>query len=461
MKKILLVYPRCTYPSGQPPLGLGALSAYIKTLPVPVSLDLFDATFINNCYTAFEDVCIHGNYDVLLFSVMSTMSRDAHAFAQIAKRILPRCVVVFGGPHPTILPELCLEDPHVDIVVQGEGEAVIARLIDRDFNAADCAGTVYRSAENRIVFNLPQPPLDTIDDLPFPDRSLFDMDRYIRVWNSMDSVAPGLRGTSVVVSRGCPYRCTFCQPTLEKLFGKKIRKRNPAHVIKEIVHLRKTYAINAFMFEDDTFMMDRQWVLDICQLLTSTCSGMIWCCNMRADLCDASLLHAMFDAGLRKVNIGMESASQRTLDTVYNKGITLQQIKDAVALCKNIGLRVQGYFMIGHPHETPADIKETLRCARHLPIDDVSISIVTPFPGTALYEQERDLIAQPIESFDYYGTCVYKKECLATPAGTIRRMKTMGYLAFYARPGRIWIQARLLFSTAGLRKLFYKLQRVV
>ncbi len=461
MKKILLVYPRCKYPSGQPPLGLAALSAYIKQISTNISVELFDATFMNNSFKRFKNLCSEKNFDVLLFSVMSTMSSDAHRFAKIAKSKIPLCVVVFGGPHPTILPELCLADSHVDLVIRGEGERVIANLIAADFNPVNIKGVVYRAGDNRIVFNQEQSPIENIDALPFPDRSIFDMDRYVQVWNSMDSVASDLRGTSIIVSRGCPYRCTFCQPTLEKLFGKKIRKRSPLNVLKELIHLRDAYKINAFMFEDDTFMMDRQWVLEICELIKNTCSEMIWCCNMRANLCDEQLLRSMYDAGLRKINIGMETASQDVLDKVYKKGITIQQVIDAVSVCKKIGLRVQGYFMIGHPKETLEDVKQTIRFARNLDIDDVSFSIVTPFPGTALYDNERDLIEQSIESFDYYSTCVYKKECLSTPIETIRRMKSIGYFRFYMRPDRLLTQVRLIFSLPGLRKFFYKIRRVV
>ncbi|MBN2406599.1 MAG: cobalamin-dependent protein [Elusimicrobia bacterium] len=459
--RILLVFPRFKYPSGQPPVGLACLKAYLAERFPSIAVDVFDGTFVKHGFAKFEKILRKSRYDAVCYSVMTTMSDDAHRLADTVKKISPGTKNIFGGPHPTVVPELCLKDTNIDIAVMGEGELTLEELVKNGFNPSGVCGAVFRDPAGGVVRNEPRKPIEDIDSLPEPDRTGFDMDRYINVWNSMDTVSPRLRGTSLVVTRGCPYRCSFCQPTLENLFGKAIRKRSPENVVAELADLKKKYGINACMFEDDTFTMSRVWALEVCDLIMKENLDVRWCCNMRADLCREDMLEIMYSAGLRKINIGIESLTQRLLDDVYNKRITVRQIEDSITVAKKIGLTVQGYFMIGHPTETLEEMKNTIEFAAGSDLDDVSYSIITPFPGTYLYENEKDMIVKNIQEFDYYSECVYDPGRMRVPVKTVKRLKEAAYLKFYLRPGRLLKQLSLLFSHGGIRKLIYKLWRVV
>ena len=457
MTKLLFVYPRFKYPSGQPPLGLASLIAVVKRDLPDVTVELYDATFKSNPAAEFEKLLSSG-YDFIAFSVMTTMAKDAHALAALAKIRNPQAKVIFGGPHATVLPEDCLADTNVDSVVMGEGETTLVELLKRGGDPDGVEGTAFMAAGN-IVFNKPRAPIENIDDLPEPERGLFDMAQYTEVWNSMDTVAPGLRGTSFIISRGCPYSCSFCQPTLQKLFGRKVRKRSPEKAVAEIANVCARYGISNFMFEDDTFLMDKRWAVQVCALLKERLPEAKWCCNMRVDLISDDLLRVMTESGLRKINIGIESRSQQLLDAVYQKGISIEQVNSAVKLMKKYGLKIQGYFMIGHRSESEAAIKETLRYASSLEIDDVSFSILTPFPGTALYEKEKDYLSRRADEFDYYSISAYNGDSMQVSPERIKKLKNIGYLKFYLKPKRLVSQLASSLTPAGFKKLIFKLKR--
>jgi radical SAM superfamily enzyme YgiQ (UPF0313 family) len=264
----------------------------------------------------------------------------------------------------------------------------------------------------------------------------------------MDRVDPGLRGTSVMATRGCPFGCTFCQPTLSEIFGRRIRKRSPARIIDEIEGLVGDYAITAFMFEDSTFILDREWVHLICDGLIERRLGLKWCCNVRADLLDADLLSHMKSAGLAKINMGVESASQRVLDDIYNKGITVGGVERALRLAKGMDVMVQGYFMLGAPGETREEMEQTIAFAAGLPFDDALFDITTPFPHTELWNRTRSLINRDYTDFDCFQRCVYDLGDIS--AGEIERMKRRAFWRFYLHPSRI---LRTVATALGPRRL--------
>lgn len=456
--KILLIYPRFKYPSGQPPLGLGFIISFLKMKIPELSIDVYDGTFEKQKFKKIDSYDF-SQYTLVGFSVMTTMAGDAHALAKLIKSKNKSVKIVFGGPHPTILPELCMFDPHVDMVIQGEGEQAFYELLTNLDHPEIIDNLVYRNGD-RVVYNQRKKHHTDINILPEPDRSYFNMSKYTGIWNSMDTVSPNLIGTSLIISRGCPYNCSFCQPTLSELFGKQIRKRDPENIIAELYSLKKEYSLNAFMFEDDTFMIDKDWAENICSLLIESGMGFKWCCNLRADNIYPGLLEKMYAAGLRKINIGIESASTRILNDIYNKQISVKQIEDAVAMAKKLKLKVQGYFILGHPSETLNDLKDTIHFACNLPLDDVSFSILTPFPGTHLYSREKSLITGEIADFDYYSTCTYNPEHLNVLPKKIERLKTRAYIDFYTKPQRLLQQIAILLHKNGLKKFFYKLKRL-
>ncbi len=453
--RVLLVFPRFRYPSGDPPLGVAYLAAILRRAGHEVLIA--DTTFVRRPMRHLRFLMEQWEPELIGISAMTSMIANVRSVARLAKQMRRPPLVVVGGPHATVMPEETLTDERVDLVCVGEGEQTLLELAEQDGQPEGVAGLWYRR-EGQVVRNEARPPAANLDSLPFPAWDLLDMDRYIELWFQLDAVRYGLRGTSAMASRGCPYHCSYCQPTLERLFGRRIRHRCPESIVAELRELKGRYRIDGVMWLDDTFLLNREWVRKACAALVDAELGLIWGCNVRADRCDRDTLAVMQEAGLRIVHLGIESGSQRVLDEIYHKGITLEQVREAVATAKGLGLMVRGYFMLGAPTETETEVRATIRLANELPLDDVSFSITTPLPHTDLYENTKHLIVQDLSQFDYYRAPVYGGDSVL-PAKKLDRLKKGAYLKFYVGRKRFWRTARSVMGLSGLKKALLKLQR--
>lgn len=450
-----LVFPRFKYPSGDIPIGVLSIATYCKR-GSSSQLDVIDTTFSYD-KQKFVAMLKKNRYNVVGFSLMTTMLRDAYDLASQVKRVSPKTRVVFGGPHPTVMPLQTLQSPYVDAVAIGEGEYTWLDLVNNNGNFEGMKGIWYKE-DGSITKNKPREVIKDLDSLPFPNIDLVDLQNYFRHWFQLDSVSRNLRGINIISSRGCPYNCSFCQPTLAKLFGRRIRKRSPDNVVAELKHWKKKHKIQAFMFQDDTLIFDKQWVSEICDKLIESNLDLIWSCNARANLVDYEIFAKMKKAGLRKVFLGAESGSQRILDEVYNKCITLKQVEDSVKILKSLGLKVQAYFMIGAPTETIDEANQTLKFARSLDIDEATFSITTPLPATYLYEQTKEHISEQIEDFDYYKTPVYTGD-IVIPKAKLIKLKQKALLSFYLSPKRFLGTVKGFATPVAIKKSLVKLKR--
>jgi radical SAM superfamily enzyme YgiQ (UPF0313 family) len=349
----------------------------------------------------------------------------------------------------------------VDAIALGEAEETMRELVEKGGDPEGVAGLWFKR-EGNVVRNPARAPIHDLGALPYPARDLVDMDAYARAWYSLTAASPELRGTSVIASRGCPFSCTYCQPTLNKLFGRRTRRRPVPHVIGELRELRERYGLDAFMLEDDTFIAHHDWATEFAQALYDSGLGYKWGCNVRADLVVKGpyLLAEMARAGLVQVNMGIESGSQRILDEIYDKGITVEQVREAATIAKDLGLRIGGYFMLGAPSETRAEIWRTIEYAARLPIDEAAFNITTPLPGTTLWERSKAWVGTEWQEFDYYRHSVYKTDQVLS-ARQLDLYKKWAYLRFYAfTPRRAWrILIDDVLSIDGLRKLWMRMKR--
>jgi radical SAM superfamily enzyme YgiQ (UPF0313 family) len=461
MVKIALVFPRTRYPSGQPPLGILSLAAVLLERMPEVEIDVIDPTFSHRPLEMMRTRIQAGNYDLVGISVMTAMLQDALAASRAARTAPSHPLVVWGGPHPTVLPEASIAYEDVDVIALGEAEETLYELVGAGGDPSGIDGLWYK-LDGQVVRNAPRMPIHDLGTLPHPARHLIDMDTYARAWYSLTAASPELRGTSVIASRGCPFSCTYCQPTLDRIFGSRLRRRPVPHVLDELRELRERYNLDAFMLEDDTFIAHNSWAMAFAEGLRETGFGFQWGCNVRADLVVKSphLMEEMARSGLVQVNMGIESGTQRILDEIYDKGITVEQVRHAVAICKDLDLRVGGYFMLGAPTETLDEVLHTISYAARLPIDEAAFNVTTPLPGTALWDKTRDLVGQNLQDFDYYRRSVYATDEVLS-GRRLDLLKKWAYLRFYAfTPRRAWRIVRDdVLSAAGLRKLWMRMKR--
>jgi len=356
---ILLVYPNIPKVATQPPLGLMYIAQVLRAaghMPriIEGSAEMIKQQFDNLPVDQFPD-----------FIGITCMSSMYHEILKIRdyfhKWDIP---LIFGGVHATILPEtlLCQDEHLMDWVVQGEGEKTMLRIVNEEITP------VVGKNENAIVQG---ERTENLNELPFPARDLVDP-RYLR------------HSVSILASRGCPFNCSFCQPTLRKVFGERVRRRSPWNVIVEMISCKREFEIRDFEFFDDTFTSDKNWVYEFCDLVRPL--GFTWKALSRVDMLDPHLLAYMKMAGLSKLSLGIESGSQEILNS-YSKGVTVEQSHNVLEWCKDLGIKVHGFFMIGALDETEKTIRETKEFIRQHEFDTIFVTVTTPTPCTRLYDQ--------------------------------------------------------------------------
>jgi len=367
-----------------PPLGIAYVAATLREAGHEVSL--LDCTFLSR-NQAVQAARATGAEVVGIYS-MATMLEDALGFAGALRG---QCdLLVAGGPLPTCDPEAFVDA--FDVVVRGEGEQTMVELLAaRAAGAAPSAvpGVVLGRAAGGdrrgvaggvadIADAPPRPFAADLDALPFPARDLLPNDEYIRFGRRRY----GASITTVMSTRGCPYRCEFCSNVV---FGASYRERSPENVLDEVEQaLRLGY--ERISFADDVFTLDARRVGAICEEIGRRGLRFGWECLGRVDTFDDETARAMKQAGCFRVFFGIESGSDEIL-ALMDKKITTAEARAAVECAHRAGLEVGAFFIVCYPGETDETVLDTLRFATSLPLDYVGLTMPYPLPGTALLER--------------------------------------------------------------------------
>ena len=387
-KRVLLVYPTQDRLFEHPSLGLMYIAAVLEKAGHKVKI-------IEGSGLSLADKCVNNvqtfKPDVVGFTCMTPHYNDViNAAQQIGNCGASKPLIAVGGPHATIMPET-FAGTNVNVVVKGEGENAFAALLEEPevWSGTDepqiCEGT----------------PCEDLDVIPFPARHLVNPEYFAR------------HRTPIMASRGCQFNCAFCQPTLRKIFGKKVRKRSAENVCAEMLQCRAQLGINHFEFFDDTFTSNPAWTEEFCSKAeqinnSSKADGfkkISWEILTRVDSLTDDLVVKMKNSGMRRITFGVESGSQEILNG-YQKGTTIKQIKEAFAICKRHKIRTHGLFMLGSPEETWESIKATKQLIHEIKPDTIFISITTPLPHTCLWDkaEKEQLLTCDWKKIDYYRT---------------------------------------------------------
>ena len=311
--------------------------------------------------------------DVVGITSFSVKWPSAKRIAAIAKDYSRNVPVVMGGQHVTIRTDDALAEPNVDFVIKGEGEETFVdflRQLGSDQRWDDVPGLAFKK-NGQHVHNRPRELSENIDDLLPARECLYDVENY-----EPHALA------KLFASRGCPYQCNYCGT--QNIWTFKVRHRSTESVIKEVEHVKKEYGSMYFTFFDDVFGLDKKRAIDLCEDMTRAQLGVRWDCLTRANLVSSELLTAMKQAGCVKIDMGVESGSDKILKDT-KKGLTVDQLLAGGRLIKKHGLFLYCFFMVGLPTETEEDSKKTIEFLEKLKPDWAGISIFTPIPGTAIY----------------------------------------------------------------------------
>ena len=300
--------------------------------------------------------------DVYGFSTFTTTYQRTLEILDLVKKATPAAWTVAGGPHASALPGDVARD--FGSVVVGEGEQAILHLVQ----ALQAGDTPPRIVSGE--------PVADLDNLPFPDYSLVDIDSYRRV-------VAGRPSLSILSSRGCPYRCVFCN-SIVMGSGMRLRLRSAANVVKEIRLLKATRNITSFRFQDDLFTLDLPRLREMTAMLRD--EDIVYRCFGRVDRCSKEVADLLYAGGCRHIAFGVESGSPTILERM-RKGQDPDHIRWGIANAKAAGLTVRVYLIAGFPGETWETVQETvdlmMECAPH----EFSVYALIPYPGTPLYEQ--------------------------------------------------------------------------
>jgi radical SAM superfamily enzyme YgiQ (UPF0313 family) len=320
--------------------------------------------------------------DLVGISSSAVDLHSAHCVAAIVKEVAPELPVVLGGPQATVDPIGVMRSPNVDYAVRGEGERTLLELVNRIAAGSNrverIAGLAYRS-DDEVRLVEPRPLTPDLDSLPVPRR-----DQLL----GLGDLPPKLRQEAlgqIQAARGCPFGCRFCGA--HQVWGsRQPRWRAPEKVVDEACHLRDTYGLQQFVMWEDTFGLKKDRVEQLCAQMGRRAPRMGWVCLIRANLIDDRLLETIRAGGCTEVQLGVESASDRLLESM-TKGVHLGQIRQSVRVIRRHRMRWHGFFVIGFPGETLDEMEQTLRLIEELEPDTAELSIFTPYKGTSYYEE--------------------------------------------------------------------------
>jgi len=307
--------------------------------------------------------------------------RYALRYAAIVRKENPNLPIVWGGVHPSLLPEQTLQSQFVDYIVKGEGEASFVELLSALENGRepkDVPGVAYSSGK-KVIINRDRPFL-CMDDAPMIPWHLVDMKKYVTVGGK--PIIP------LQTSRGCPFRCFYCYNTMFNM--RKWRAMSVERTIAEVDNAVEKYKIGGMVFWDDNFFVDRKRAEGICRGLLSR--DLDWEADIRPDLLSSfsgQFLSLLRKSGCSGLFIGAESGCQEILNLI-KKDTKVGQIVKSVELCGKHGISPILSFMIGFPTETPGQWKETMAFMNKLKNinkdSQLSLSIFAPFPGTESFD---------------------------------------------------------------------------
>jgi radical SAM superfamily enzyme YgiQ (UPF0313 family) len=416
---------------GFPPIGIMSLSAVLKQ--AGHDCVMFDQA---NPVTPNERIIEEINRRQPDLVGLSFLSTTSYPYAKILARQIRaanrKVRLAFGGVFASLSAQLIkLQCPEVDFVCRGDGEQLILDLLDHLEDPESVAGLTW-ARDGQLRQNPNRPTERNLDQWPFPDRESLELDFVESMPLDVPAVLSMERFTTMQTSRGCPWPCVFCDIPI---FNEgKWRARSAQHVVDEFTHLREL-GYGSVYFVDDHFLLQPKRIEAICKGLAENHNTVQWGCEGRVDSVAQHLFPAMARAHCRTIMFGIESGSQKILDRL-KKEQTLKEVETAVVNAKQAGIEiVHGFFTVGNPDETVADMEATFDLASRLPLDTFGFNRLCVYRGTPLWQEyvKRGLVSEAADWYKYFKCSEIDPTCL---------------------PGELINDVR----QAGLRRLFlYKL----
>ncbi len=354
------------------------------------------------------------NFDAVAIGGIITVYSYLKWITLEIRKLYPERPIIAGGFVAAPMPELIFSRTGVNIICYGEGDITIKELLKALENGSDLSlvNGLHLKEKDGFKSTPPRSIIKNLDDIPIPRKAYekFPMEIYLK--NSKDSrllesawaknrkkEELDLTSFTLLSGRGCTHSCTFCYRMI-----KGMRKFSSDYMIEHIKFLKDNYGVSNFIFSDELFVSKPEWVTEFCEKMISNNLNINFRTYVRANSVNKELLEMMKKAGCFWLSIGLESGSQRMLDSM-NKKINIKENYEAVRLIKDAGISFTPTFVIGLPGEQVDTLEETRELIQKTGIDEAGTFYATPYPGSKIYDFaiERGLIKNIdtfIESLD-------------------------------------------------------------
>lgn len=381
-----------------------------------------------------ERVAVAGGVALVGITAMTHEIALAHEIATLIKRRREETIITVGGTHASAQPRQTLEEfENFDFACFNEGEETFgefAAAIEKGTARQDIKGLAWRDG-CEIFVNEPRDWISELDNLPLPAWDLF----------------PATKTYPVISTRGCPHKCIFCM----RMLGENVRFRSNEKVLAELHWLVEKHGARTVLFRDENFGLKRNDTMEFLERMIADGlhRRLRWSCQLRASVSDPELFREMRKAGCFEVGFGVESGNQEILQEI-SKGITLEQVRNAIGAAKSAGLKTAAFFIIGHPNETRETAAETVNFAASLNPTRISVGIMVPYPGTRIAEMAArgegnyKLISRNWKDFDKYLGNSLELENLTRKE--MEKIQAMAFINLYLRNFRLAGLLRLLIG---------------
>jgi anaerobic magnesium-protoporphyrin IX monomethyl ester cyclase len=365
------------------PLGILYLSSHLRGCGFDV--DVYDSTFGSRAelFSAIDA----GPPDAI--GIYGNLMTRANVLAIVTRARAAGWLVIVGGPEPSNYVDEFLASG-ADVVVSGEGERTLERLMSVSFDRAawpTIPGLAFRDSSGQVVRTGSPELIKDLDAQPWPDRERVDIPKYLDTWRTHH----GRGSVSVITARGCPYQCNWCS---HSVYGHTHRRRKPVAVVDEIEWLMDRYHPEMLWIADDVFTIHHGWLDAFAAEMNRRKIHIPFECITRADRIDEKVAALLGDLGCERVWIGSESGSQAILDAMQ-RGVTVEQVQRAVALCKDRGIATGMFLMWGYEGEQIADIEATVEHVKRCRPDVFFTTVSYPIKGTPYFTRISEKLVNP------------------------------------------------------------------
>jgi radical SAM superfamily enzyme YgiQ (UPF0313 family) len=409
---------------------------YVMT---PISLPSIAAVLRKSSHSVIIQDCIANNQDideikeqiklyqpqlVIINTSTATFNNDKVTIKAIKESSDAHITAI--GTHVTALPEISLTESKLDSVIRREPELTsldLTNSLNNNKDLKNVLGVSYKS-DKEIINNPDRPFIENLDDLPYPARDLLSNQKYTMPLSDKPY-------TLLISSRGCPYDCIFC--TARQYYGKKLRLRSPANIVNEIEEIIKKHHIRNITMWSDTFTLNRNFVVEVCEEILRSGLKFNWMTNSRVDKVDPELLRLMRKSGCWIISYGAESGVQKIIDNA-KKEIDVNQTKNAFKWSKDAGIETMAHIVLGLPGETKETIQQTVDFVIKLDPDYTQFYCAIPFPGTEFYQMA---IENNWITTNEWNSFEINQPIISTPflsAKELRKAKKQAFKSFYLRP---------------------------